>query len=128
MLSDTAVRAKAATWADAWNRGDADGVLRHYAQDVVYASPFVTDLGGLRSPALRGAGPLGGFVRDVLSAYPGLRVEVLHVLRGVRSMTIVHRGLGGQVFAEVMVLDEDGLAARASVHVGTGVATPRPAA
>jgi len=58
-------------------------------------------------------------------SYPELRVEGLHVLRGVRRMTIVHRG---QVFAEVMVLDDDGLAARASVHVGTGVITPRPAA
>lgn len=128
MMSEAAARAKAQGWAEAWNRGDAAGVLRHYADDVEYASPFVTDLHGLRSPALRGAGPLEGYVRDVMSAWPEMRVEVLHVLRGVRGLTIVHRGLGGKVFAEVMVLGDDGRVARSSVHVGTGLLSPRPAA
>ena len=128
MMSESAARAKAEAWAEAWNRRDAAAVVRHYADGVEYASPFVTDLRGLRSPALRGAGPLEGFVRDVMSAHPELRIEVLYVLRGSAGLTIVHRGLGGKVFAEVMAFDDAGRVARSSVHVGAGVAAPCPAA
>lgn len=31
-------------WIEAWNRHDLDGIMAHYADDVVFASPFVTIL------------------------------------------------------------------------------------
>lgn len=120
MLSETAVRAKVEAWAEAWNRRDAPAVARHYAPDVEYVSPVA---GGLR-----GAGALERHVRRMIALHPELRIEVLHVLRGDRGVTIVHRGPDGRVAAEIMCLGDDGRAARSSVHLGEGAASGDPQA
>jgi ketosteroid isomerase-like protein len=45
----------AQAWIDAWNRHDLDAILRHYAPDVEFTSPFVSALSGEASGTIHAA-------------------------------------------------------------------------
>jgi hypothetical protein len=104
-------------WVDAFNRHDLDAVLSHYSADIEFSSPAVIDV--LRDPdgTIRGIDALRDYFGKALEKYPGLGFELLHILIGVDSVTILYRSLHrGTVGAEVMTLNEEGKAVRVVVH------------
>ena len=48
-------------WIEAWNRHDLDAIMAHYADDVVFTSPFVTVLAKEPSGTLRSASELRAY-------------------------------------------------------------------
>jgi hypothetical protein len=104
-------------WVDAFNRHDLDAVLSHYADDIEFSSPAIIDV--LREPSgsLYGIAALRDYFGIALEKYPQLGFELLHILTGVDSVTILYRSLHrGSLGAEVMTLNPQGKVARVVVH------------
>jgi len=104
-------------WVDAFNRHDLQAVLAHYADDIEFSSPAIIDV--LREPTgtIRGKEALEAYFGQALEKYPHLGFELLHILTGVNSVTILYRSLHrGSLGAEVMTLNGQGKVSRVTVH------------
>jgi hypothetical protein len=109
----------AAAWIAAWNAHDLDAILAHYADDVTFASPFVTALTGDASGVIDGREALRDYFRRGLEAYPDLRFELHAALPGVSSVALHYRSVGDRMAIETMELDADGAVVRVAAHYST---------
>ena len=121
MLDRARARAVAEDWCAAWNRRDLDAVMAHYADEVELNSPKVVER----------LGTTGGWVKgkDALRAYfaigmqtPGLHFELVEVLTGVQSMSIVYRRENGMLVCDNMEMDSQYLGRRVVVSYGVSQA------
>lgn len=108
-------QAFAADWLDAWNAHDLERLMAHYAEDVVFTSPFgdrvIPGSGGV----FRGKPALRAYWARGLELIPDLHFEVVALFAGVTSVVIEYRNQAGGVVAEVLVFGDDGL-----IHEGHG--------
>ena len=105
----------AADWIAAWNAHDLERILEHYAQDFEMASPVIAQLMGEPSGRLKGKDRIRSYWAKALARHPALEFELLHVLAGAASITIVYRGHRG-LSAEVFWFGADGKVERAAAH------------
>jgi hypothetical protein len=118
----------AAEWISAWNSHEVDRILAHYAENVIYRSPFVAQLGGSPDGHMLGKAALREYVLAGLRRYPKLCFLLRQVYAGIGSVVIEYDSVAGLVAAETFVLDETGRACQVFCHysqaaVGEG---PRP--
>jgi len=117
MISPEQAGLLARDWVDAFNRHDLQAVIAHYADDIEFSSPAVIDV--MREPTgtIRGKATLEAYFAQALEKYPNLGFELLHILNGVNSVTILYRSLHrGSLGAEVMTLNGEGKVSRVTVH------------
>ncbi|HKN85769.1 MAG TPA: nuclear transport factor 2 family protein [Nitrospiraceae bacterium] len=107
-------------WVEAWNRHDVNGIMAHYAENILFTSPFVLILANEPTGTLQGTSALRAYFARGLAAYPELRFDLLDVLTGVRSVTLYYRSVHDKVAAETMSLNDDGLIARVECHYRDG--------
>jgi ketosteroid isomerase-like protein len=105
----------ATDWIAAWNAHDLDRILAHYAHDFEMASPVIAQLMNEPSGRLKGKEAIRSYWASALARHPTLRFELLHVLAGATSVTIVYRGHRG-VSAEVFWFAGDSKVERAAAH------------
>jgi len=105
----------AAEWIEAWNAHDLERVLVHYADDFEMASPLIAQLMGEPSGVLRGKARIRAYWEKALGLLPNLHFELLDVLVGAASVTILYRGHRG-LSAEVFWFDEAGAVVSAAAH------------
>ena len=115
MLSRELADAFAEHWIAAWNAHDLDAILDHYEDDFVMASPVIVQLTGEASGRLQGRSAVGDYWSLALSHNPDLHFELLHVLRGVDSVTLVYNGVRG-LSAEVFHFGPSGKVTAAFAH------------
>lgn len=104
-------------WIAAWNAGDLDGVMAHYAPLVGFCSPRVVDRWDMGEGWIHGWDALRMHFAEGLDA-PGLRYELEDVLIGAGAVTIVYRRETGARVAETLELDDKGRARRVVVAYG----------
>jgi hypothetical protein len=105
-----------ADWISAWNRHDLAAILEHYADTIVFTSPFVVKLMGDASGTFRGKEALRVYFTKGLAAYPDLKFKPLAVLAGVNSLVVYYESVGGRLSAEFMELDNQGKITRVQAH------------
>jgi ketosteroid isomerase-like protein len=105
-------------WIDAWNRRDLEAILDHYADDVEVRSPRVAERFGTPDGRLRGKERLREYFAIGL-ANPGLRFELVEVLEGPGTMTVVYRRENGVLVADCSELDSSGRITRMIACYGT---------
>ncbi|HVE39832.1 MAG TPA: nuclear transport factor 2 family protein [Planctomycetota bacterium] len=115
MTSEEA-RRFAEEWVDAWNRHDLDGILAHYAEDIVFTSPFAAKLVPGGDGTVRGRSALRDYFKAGLSAYPDLRFTLRHVAVGVESVTLIYDSVKGLLAAETMTLNRHRKVTRVQCH------------
>ena len=103
-------------WIAAWNTHDLDLILALYRDDFTMASPYIVAVFNEASGKLQGKAAVGAYWRQALDRFPELRFELLHVLAGVDSLTLVYRSNRSGLAAEVFTLDESGLIGAAAAH------------
>lgn len=103
-------------WIEAWNTHDLDRIMRHYAEDVEYFSPFAARLTDDKTGMLRGRDSVREYLAKGLAAYPDLHFRLLHLFVGVRSLTLHYQSVNDMVAAEVFELDDQGLVVRVQCH------------
>ncbi len=102
-------------WIAAWNDHDLEAILSHYTDDFEMASPVIKKIAGEPSGVLSGRKAVGHYWAEALARVPELHFELLHVLSGVTSVTLVYNGVRG-VSAEVFHFNEAGKVVRAYAH------------
>jgi hypothetical protein len=102
----------ATDWIDAWNAHDLDRILSHYADDVLFSSPFVQVIGGDTSGTIRGSGALRAYFKAALEKFPALTFRLRAVFRGVDAVTLQYDSVNGLLAAETMVLNQAGQVTR----------------
>lgn len=122
-LDPAACRALVADWYEAWNAHDLDRVLSHYADDVVFSSPFIASLGSDATGTIVGKAALRAYWTRALERFPDLHFEPIAELYGVGAVTLHYRGVEGMLAAEVLELDRRALVVRAAAHY-EGLASP----
>jgi ketosteroid isomerase-like protein len=115
-MSEESDRRFAEEWYAAWNAHDLDSILKHYAEDVVFASPFVVRVVGEPDGEMRGRAELRHYFARALSLYPDLRFEPIQTIHGVRSVILLYRSVGGLLAAEMMTFGRSGLIEEVRCH------------
>jgi len=105
----------AADWIDAWNAHDLERILAHYTANFEMASPVIAQLMDEPSGMLKGKDAIRAYWAKALARHPAPMFELLHVLVGAESVTLVYRGHRG-MSAEVFWFDAHGKVARAAAH------------
>jgi ketosteroid isomerase-like protein len=85
VISQQQAEALAREWVEAWNRHDLDAIMGHYAEDVIFTSPFVPALANEPTGTLDSAFAVRAYFSNGLTAYPHLRFELLDVLTGMEE-------------------------------------------
>ncbi len=93
-------------WIEAWNDHDLERILRHYADDVVFSSPFIQKIGTSPSGAIFGTKALREYFTAALARYPTLTFRLHAVFRGIDSVTLVYESVNGLLAAETMLLNQ----------------------
>lgn len=115
-MTEDHVQEIATAWLHAWNRHDLEAILEHYAEDVIFTSPFVEALLGNSSGTIQGKAALRDYFSKALTAYPDLRFEMRRVLAGADSLVIYYRSIKGLWAAEMMQIGSAGLVTRVMAH------------
>src|SRR5436309_16043567 len=98
----------AAEWIEAWNSHDMKRILSHYDESFEFSSPFLAKFIPGSGGKLKGKEAVGAYWSKALAARPKLHFELIAVLKGVESVVIHYRGLGGKLCAEFFVIVNDG--------------------
>ena len=97
------------SWLNAFNRGDLEAILAHYAPGIHHVSPTVRRLLGRPDGAVDGIADLRSFYEVALKAAgPGLTYTLRSLHDGVGGCTIVYGRSGGKLVAETFLFDDDG--------------------
>jgi ketosteroid isomerase-like protein len=97
----------AAEWVAAWNSGDLERVLSHYADDFEMWSPLIVERGFSPTGVLRGKEAIRPYWgAGITNAKPPLRFELIDAYAGVDAVAIHYRSVGRKVVVEVIEFDE----------------------
>lgn len=117
----------AAEWAAAWNRRDAEAVLAHFHDDIVFTSP--TALAVIGSPVVRGKDALRAYWSTALERISSIQFTVTRVLwdsvhRELAIIYVAHIDGRTRTVSENLIFGVDGRVATADVFHGvTGEAS-----
>jgi len=106
MLTRTEADELAGHWIKAWNDHDLERILAHYADDVVFSSPFIQTVGISGAGVVSGKEALRGYFTAALTRYPSLMFRLQAVFCGIDSVTLLYESVNGLLAAETMILNE----------------------
>jgi ketosteroid isomerase-like protein len=95
-----AARSFVAQWVTDWNAHDLDGLLGHFAEDVVFTSPAAAQLNASSGGVVRGKAALREYWTEGLRRIPDLHFEVVASYVGID-----YRNQRGGLVNEVLVFD-----------------------
>ena len=102
-------------WIAAWNSHDLERILAHYAEDVVFESPYAEKITG--SPRVVGKAALGAYWSRGLSINTDLTFTLRGVYGGPSGVAIrYHSSRTGHEAVEVLQFNEAGLATWAAAY------------
>ncbi|MDI9332482.1 MAG: nuclear transport factor 2 family protein [Alphaproteobacteria bacterium] len=106
-------------WLKAWNAHDLEQILSHYTEDFIMTSPVVIKLGLSLNGSLQGKAAVGAYWRKALKLVPDLRFELIRVLCGVNTVTLIYKGVRERTVAEVFHFTDQGQVDWAMAHDDT---------
>lgn len=106
----------AASWVQAWNDHDLDGVLSHFADDADFSSPVAAQLLPHTDGVLHGKQAIRVYWTIGLQRIPDLHFEIEHIYCGLATIVINYRNHTGGLVNEVLNFNSAG-------QVVTGAAT-----
>ena len=116
MIDLAKAREFAAEWIAAWNSHDLEAILGHYADGLEFTSPLVVSRLKRPDGTIRTKSELRQYFLASVGPDSKLRFELIDVLAGVSSVTLVYRNHRDQIVAETMSQDAAGRANRVLVH------------
>lgn len=89
-------------WVQAWNSHDAEAVLRHFHDDVVFTSPVAARLLPQTMGIIRGKAALRDYWIRALQSFPDLQFIVEGVYQGIDTIVITYRNQYDALVNEVL--------------------------
>src|SRR3954452_14026349 len=121
-MDQTTAKRFAQSWLTAWNSHDADAVLAHFADEVVFTSPVADSMIPESAGVLRGKAALRAYWTDALARVPDLRFEVVGVYVGVDHLVITYRNHLGGLVCEVLRFDGEQVVEGAGTYLSEDAA------
>jgi ketosteroid isomerase-like protein len=91
VVEDRVVAEIARHWDEGWNRADVEVIMAPFADDVVFASPFLPRLTGDPSQrTIDGAAALRRYVVDALARASDVRYTLHQALAGTDAVVLVY--------------------------------------
>jgi hypothetical protein len=117
----------AAEWAAAWNRRDAEAVLAHFRDDIIFTSPTALAVTG--SGIVRGKDALRAYWSTALGRIGLIKFSVLRVLwdserRELAIIYIAHIDGRSRTVSENLIFGDDGRVVAADVFHGVTQEAP----
>jgi hypothetical protein len=103
-------------WVDTWNQRDLKAILSHYAEGVVFTSPFIVKVMNDPNGTVKGIQKLRHYFERVLKLYPDVRFEFVAALEGMNSVMVFYRGVKKFLVAEVMFFNTEGKITKVFAH------------
>lgn len=116
MLDDKFYEEFAAEWIASWNSHDIERILSHYGESFDFSSPVLAKVSPASGGKLKGKKAARAYWSKGLAARPDLRFEPVAVLKGVESLVIHYKGLGGKLCAEFFVFSGSGQVISSRAH------------
>ena len=114
----------AAGWIEAWNSRDLERILKHYARDIEFTSPFVSQMLNGSNNTVRGIALLRVYFTRALNAYPDLQFKLRRVYSGAQSLVIEYQSVSDRLAAEMMEFNDSGLVSRVNALYADAKVTP----
>jgi hypothetical protein len=93
-------------WQAAWNSHDVDRVLAHYADDVVFQSPYIAHRFQEPTGEVHGKDALRSYWASGLAQQPDLQFAVDDVRVSVDTLVVNYRNQHGHAVSEVLRFKE----------------------
>ena len=103
-------------WIGAWNNHDMDAVMAHYADDVVFCSPFIVQINNDPTGTIKDKTSLRTYLEKALERYPDLHFELYKTLASVNSIALYYKSVNNLTAAECMVLNKEGKVSMVLAH------------
>lgn len=103
-------------WISAWNSRQIDRIMNHYAEEIVFYSPVIQNLGVNQEGILRNKTALRSYFEKGLAQYPDLFFDLHDVLVGTNSVVLYYSSINNKKSAEFMQFDEKGKINFVSAH------------
>lgn len=103
-------------WIAAWNGRRIEAIMGHYAEDVVFSSPFILKAGINGMGTLHGKANLQLYFERALEKNPDLRFDLQQVMVGIKSITLIYTRKQVLLATEVMVLNAEGKVVEGMSH------------
>ncbi|UYQ93238.1 nuclear transport factor 2 family protein [Chitinophaga horti] len=103
-------------WLAAWNSHDLDAIMHHYAESIIFYSPFIRRVNNDPSGCISDKAVLRAYFERALKGYPDLHFELFQVLEGVGSVVLYYKSVNNNLAAELMVLNEKGKVTEVRAH------------
>lgn len=116
MIEKNQVNEFANEWIEAWNSHDLERILSHYTDDFEMTSPFIIERMNEPSGTLKGKENVRPYWQKGLEQTPPLRFDLLNVLVGVESITLLYKNSRGFLAAEVLTLNDEGKVIKGNAH------------
>ncbi|HEY2671647.1 MAG TPA: nuclear transport factor 2 family protein [Rugosimonospora sp.] len=104
-MDQSTARAFVESWVAQWNAHDLEGLIAHFAEDVVFTSPVAARLIEGSDGVVRGRAALRAYYAEGLARIPGLHFEVVATYVGVDTLVINYRNQNGGLVNEVLMFD-----------------------
>lgn len=101
-MDQAAAHAFVDQWVRHWNALDIEGVLAHFADDVVFTSPVAARVQPETAGVVRGKEALRAYWGLALTRVPDLHFEVLGIYVGIDTLVIHYRNQRGGLVCEVL--------------------------
>jgi hypothetical protein len=106
----------AGEWIQAWNNRDTEAIMNHYADAIVFSSPFILKAQMNDSGTIHGKIELKKYFERALEKNPDLHFDLKHVMVGIKSITLIYLRKKTMLASEVMILNDDGKIAEGLSH------------
>lgn len=104
---------------DVWNTHDLDAIMALYSPAVELVSPLAGAIAD--GPVVRGQAKVRAYFEHGLQKYPELRFELVDTFLCHSSITLLFRGAGQKLVAEVLFLDANAKIERVYAHYRVSV-------
>lgn len=103
-------------WLAAWNNSNIDGIMGHYAEDVIFSSPFIITSRVNEQGTIYGKTALRAYFENALALNPDLYFDLKHIMVGIDSITLIYTRKQVMLAAESMILNKEGLIKEGRSH------------
>jgi len=104
-MDQAAAHAFVDQWVRDWNALDIEGVLAHFADDVVFTSPVAARVQPGTAGVVRGKEALRAYWSLALTLVPDLHFEIVGTYVGIDTLVIHYRNQRGRLVCEVLTFD-----------------------
>ncbi len=111
----------AKSWTDAWNNHDLDALMVHYAEEIVFYSPFISRIIDGTKNVIKGKEQLRAYFAKGMEEFPHVRFQLHRTGLGVGSIVLNYISVDGMLANEIHVLDSEGKSVEVRCHYSESV-------